>query len=234
MLNFWKFIMSHITPTHSANHSLSWGTSNDPYFPKPSNRGACARFRMRRRVSRRHHQLGQPHLPANITAEQLLQVKTKLYQELIHLNEAVLQQAHALNEHVLSCTSMANTITDIFAAGPSHIHPLVASSTPSAYPPPSSISSTSVSAPQTGPTPPHHDSLPETSTGVTSSLPKLRGFFNKSKTKSARGGWVCDSDDPTAEFSFFFFFLSCILSPLLLSYITFVTSSSTIVLCHRW
>ena len=199
--------MSHITPPHSADHSLTWGASNDPYFPKPSNRGACARFRMRRRVLKGHHRQPHngPHLPANITGTaQQFQVKTKLCQELIHLNQAVLQQAHALNEHILSCTSMANTITDIFAAGPSHIRPLIqpenygipfsrlatlTSSTPSASPPPPSNSFTSASAPQIGPTPPpHHDSSPETSVGVSSSLPKLRGFFNKSKTKSARGG----------------------------------------------
>ena len=58
--------MSHITPTHSADHSLTWGTSNDPYFHKPSNQGACARFRMCRGVSSGHHR--QPHLPAAAAA----------------------------------------------------------------------------------------------------------------------------------------------------------------------
>jgi len=186
-----------IRPADRSSRSSTWGTSNRPYaVPTPSDRGACARFRMRRKVSRGPYR--RPHSSA-VTVEQLLQAKIELYRELNRLNEAVLQQARAFNEHVLSCTNMANNIANLVAKRPSLVHPLfqpenndtlhsslatLAPSIPSADPSPSLNPSTSASPPQTISTP-FHDSLSETS--ISSSLPRLRGFFNKSKTKPAGG-----------------------------------------------
>ena len=185
---------------HRTDHSSNWGASNKPYIPKPSNRSACARFRMRRRVSRGpcHHPPHPESSPVNVS--QLLQAKTEFSQELKHLYDAVLQQARVFSEHVLSCTSMANNIANIVAATPSLIRPLVqqenndtlatlASPIPSACPSPSSTPSTSAFPPQiiSIPDTPSHDSLPKTSTGIPSSLPRLRGIFNKSKTKPPGG-----------------------------------------------
>ena len=96
---------------------------------------------------------------------------------------------------------------------------------------------TNASPPQTMSTSfesPGHDSPSKSS--IPSSLPWLRGFFNKLKTKSqpekSAGRWLSHPQ------VFFFFFFWCFYI-----FITFITSfilsaiqvsSSAIVLCHQW
>jgi hypothetical protein len=75
---------------------------------------------MRKKFSTRPSRHPHPH-----AVEQLLQVKVELYRELNRFNEAVLQQARAFNEHVSSCTSMANNIANLVATRPSLVQPLV-------------------------------------------------------------------------------------------------------------
>ena len=144
--------------------------------------------------------------PITVDFNLLLQVKIELREQLKHLSEAVLQQSIAFNEHVLSCTRMANNISDVVAARPPLIQPLhvvplenrdaslsrlaktneTTGITPQASPHPSPINlPTNASPPQTISTPfesPGHDSPSKSS--IPSSLPRLRGFFNKSKTQS--------------------------------------------------
>ena len=88
------------------------------YIPKPSNPSACARFWMRKRISKGHylHSHCGNSSPITVDLNQLLQAKLELHEQLKHLSEVVLQQAIVFNEHVLSCTRMANNISDIVAA----------------------------------------------------------------------------------------------------------------------
>ena len=85
--------------------------------PDPADRGACARFRMRRKAFKAS---SSRHLsPA--TALQL-QTKLEFYQRLNSLNQTVLQQACAFSEHLVSYTSMVNTLANLVRVGPASIH----------------------------------------------------------------------------------------------------------------
>ena len=239
---------------HPTNHSLHSLTSNKPYIPKPSNPSACARFPTRKRISKGHyhHSHCGHSSPITIDLNQLLQVKLELCEQLKHLSKVVLQQAIVFNEHVLSCTRMTNSISDIVATRPPLIQPLIpienwetsisgpakttgndTISPQSPHPSPVNLP-TNASPPQTISTSfesPGHDSPPKSS--IPSSLPRLHGFFNKSKTKSqpekSAGRWL--SHPQVCLFFWCFYVFITFITSFILSAIQ--VSSSAIVLCHR-
>jgi len=187
-----------VSSVNQSSKPTTWGTSNKGYTPPdPSDRGACARFRMRRKASRSSSR--RPN-PPTATVSELQQAKVELYRELKRLSEIVLQQALSFSDHLSACTSVASNTANLVSAGlrnlaQPQVQPesddTVLSGIPDLAPSiPSGLSSSldTSSNPtqnQTFPTP-SSDSSPEKS--ISSSLPRLRGFFNKSGRKLKHDG----------------------------------------------
>ena len=190
-----------VCPTDHSSHSATQGSSNKGYaIPDPSDCGACARFRLRRKASKTPSR--RPDSTA-ITVSQLLQTKVELYRELNCLSEVLILQGCALNEHLLSCTTFANQITNIVTAAPlitqPHVRPekddtifydisKLAPFIPSACPSFSPGTSSSSSPTPTIPTP-SHDSSPDEAfiSSITSILPLLRSLFNNPRPEFVGG-----------------------------------------------
>ena len=152
-----------------------------------------------------HHSYCGHFSPITVDLNQLLQAKLELREQLNHLSEWSFGRLLRLMSmfRLAHWQEWPNNISDIVAARPPLIQPLVpiknrdtsfsglAKTTgndtiapQSRHPSPVSLP-TNASPPQIISTPfasPGHDSPPKSS--IPSSLPRLRGFFNKSKTKS--------------------------------------------------
>jgi len=166
-------------------------------FPDPGDHGACARFRLRQKAFKKYHSrcpsLDEPAI------SQLKLTTLELYRQLNHLQELVVQQARIFDTHLASCTAMTHNIMSLIAAVPTFgahhdtenvscdalacanklasyaFQPL--HSTDSPAPAPLEPQSTSLSFSASSP-----------GKSMSSTLPRLRGFFNKPKQKTQFDG----------------------------------------------
>lgn len=164
--------------------------------PDPADRGACARFRMRRKAFK-----ASSRRPSPATVLQLQQTKLEFYHRLNSLNKTVLQQAHAFSEHLASCTSMVNNLANLTRIGPASVH----HSQPFHHEDPAAPdqNSTSTNSPPcipashgllsrsqfAHPSSSHTEAMLQSrdnsssTKSVSTTLPRLRGYFNKPKQK---------------------------------------------------
>ena len=171
-------------------------------FPDPSDRSACARFRLRQKASKTRPSRCAPSLGSDIS--QLWDATLDLHRRLNHLYETVLEQAINFRDH-LACHHSLSTV-------PPNVSESVVSALPSQCGSPQSKRATAsnvnvpVHAPDVWPS--HKPSMPlpavhhqaqvtEMHTpqpSLSSTLPRLRGLFNKPRHKASDLG--CSNTKP--------------------------------------
>ena len=178
-------------------------------FPDPSDRSACARFRLRQKASKTRPSRCAASSGSDIS--QLWDATLDLNRRLNHLYETVLEQAinfrNHLAHHVSSCTVPPNVSVPVVSALPSqcgsHQSEGAAASNvnvpvhaPDVCPPHESLLDVSVHVDNPTPSMPfpgvdHQAQVSEMHTpwpSLSSTLPRLRGIFNKPRKKASDQG----------------------------------------------
>ncbi|KAF8957988.1 hypothetical protein BDZ97DRAFT_1843978 [Flammula alnicola] len=191
-------------------------------FPDPSDRGACARFRLRQKT--RQTSSSQRSSSSDAAIATLEDATLDLYHQVNNLMETVLQQAVYFREELSACMGMVRNVSDAVASAamtsvamaratpsqpvfsspaeelsqscedvPSSSH--APSNVPAVPTTPESNMSPSVPIPVDNPSPTSPSSLPapvrpenKATSSVSSTLPRLRGFFNKPTQKARQHG----------------------------------------------
>ena len=206
------------TKSSTSNQPSSWTKSTlhtashrGRAFPDPSDRSACAHFRLRQKASKTRPSRHAPSSASDIS--QLWDATLDLNRRLNHLYETVLEQAinfrDHLAHHLSSCTVPPNVSVPLVSALPSECgsHQSTGAATsnvnvpayaPDVCPPHESLPDVSVhvdnptpSVPLPGVTVDHQAEITEMHTSrssLSSTLPRLRGLFNKPRKKASDKG----------------------------------------------
>ena len=180
-------------------------------FPNPSDRSACARFRLRQKASKTRPSRCAPSPKPQSNISQLWDATLDLNRRLNHLYETVLEQAinfrDHLAHHLSSCTVPPNVSVPLVSALPSECsshqstgaaasNVNVPAHAPDVCSPHESLPDVSVHVDNPTPSVPLPGVDPQAQvtemhtprSSLSSTLPRLRGLFNKPRQKASDKG----------------------------------------------